>query len=270
MDQIYFQKKATSKLTPIIKSFWLIDKQKDVTLQKEKIIPDGYPELIFHFGDPYKTNINGNWQIQSQNLIAGQIKNYFFLENTGVSKMFAIKFQPWALTEVFKIQMFLLKNKVIEVPPNILKIVKPIKEIAISSFSFNEKITLIEEWFIEFMSIQNTEPSKGKKILKLILENNGRIDLKKTQNEIGYSERSLERYFKTHIGLSPKLYIRIIRFSYIFQLIKKDNTCWADIVFLAGFYDQSHFIKNFKEFTGEEPSKYPFLENNMANLFFKK
>ena len=45
---------------------------------------------------------------------------------------------------------------------------------------------------------------------------------------------------------------------------------WSDVSFLAGYYDQSHFIKNFKEFTGENPSDYGFNDINMANFFLKK
>ncbi|NQY35322.1 MAG: AraC family transcriptional regulator [Alteromonadaceae bacterium] len=79
--------------------------------------------------------------------------------------------------------------------------------------------------------------------------------------------RQLERYFKQAIGLPPKLYCRIIRFAYIFKLISTNNSNWSEISTQAGFYDQSHFIKNFKEFTGEEPSKYGFKAENLANLF---
>ncbi|KPJ96415.1 MAG: hypothetical protein AMJ53_00755 [Gammaproteobacteria bacterium SG8_11] len=270
MDKIYAQKKAIPKLSRIIKSFWSIDNREDVTIKKEKIIPDGYTELIFHYGDSYKTNINGVWQLQNKNLIAGQIKNYFFLENTGISKMFAIKFQPWVLAELFDFEMFQLTDKVIEVPTKLFETLKPIKEIAVSSFSFDEKVKQIENWFVEYISTRNLEPSKGRKAVELIIEYKGRLELKEVLNKIGISERSLERYFKIHIGLSPKFYIRIIRFSYIFQLVQEDNIDWADVVFQAGFYDQSHFIKNFKEFTGEDPTKYKFSEGNMANLFLKK
>ncbi|MDY8135884.1 helix-turn-helix domain-containing protein [Aquimarina sp. 2201CG5-10] len=84
------------------------------------------------------------------------------------------------------------------------------------------------------------------------------------------NERNLERFFKTYIGLTPKFYSRVIRFSNIFKLIQQEGFNWASIAYLAGFYDQSHFIKNFKEFTGEEPSKYGFEEENMANFFLKE
>ncbi|TSE04889.1 helix-turn-helix domain-containing protein [Aquimarina algiphila] len=270
MNEIYIQKDADPKVSIMIQSFWWIDKQGDLTIQREKIIPDGYPELIFHLGDAYKTNINGVWELQGKDLIAGQIKNSFFLENTGESKMFAIKMQPWALTELFDIEITSLTDKVVEIPLKSLKILKPIKEVATSSLSFDEKVKQIENWFLFCISKLKKKPLKGQKIVELIIRNNGKLSLKEIQNKIGISERSLERYFKAHIGLSPKFYVRIIRFSYIFRLIQEGDIDWSDIVFQAGFYDQSHFIKNFKEFTGEDPSQYKFFEENMANLFLKK
>ncbi len=83
-------------------------------------------------------------------------------------------------------------------------------------------------------------------------------------------ERQLQRLFKRYIGLSPKYYARIIRFNHIFQLIKEGGHNWAEIIFLSGYYDQSHFIRNFKAFTGEDPSGYFFQEQNMANFFLNK
>ncbi len=87
---------------------------------------------------------------------------------------------------------------------------------------------------------------------------------------IGLSERQLERLFKKYIGLSPKFYTRIIRFSTIFELIQQEDPGWAGLAYESGFYDQSHFIRNFKAFTGEDPSRYGFDEKNMANFFLKK
>ncbi|AOW21078.1 helix-turn-helix domain-containing protein [Urechidicola croceus] len=270
MEEIYFRKGSSTKISGIIKSFWQIDNKESISIVREKIIPDGYPELIFHYGDYYKTNINGVWQTQGLYLIAGQIKNHFFLENTGESKIFGIKFQPWGLSELFKIEMSGLTDKVIEIPDKVLDTLKPVKEISVGSLSFDEKVTKIENWFIEFFSDLDLKSFKGQKAVELIIENKGKAELKNIQSEVGISERSLERYFKSKIGLSPKYYSRIIRFSHIFKLVQSNETDWSDIIFITGYYDQSHFIKNFKEFTGEDPSIYSFFEKNLANFFLKK
>jgi AraC-like DNA-binding protein len=83
-------------------------------------------------------------------------------------------------------------------------------------------------------------------------------------------ERYLQQLFQKYIGVSPKFFARIVRFSYIFKVIKDEDPNWADVVYEAGYYDQSHFIRNFKAFTGEDPSAYIFAEKSLANFFMKK
>ena len=267
----YRLQEPTSELSHIVKSFWMIDSEGDATVEAQKIIPDGYPEMIFHSADAYKTNINGTWQSQNHDLIAGQITNYFYLENTGVTKMFAIKLQPWALAVLFGIDMSAITNDVITIDKELLKIIQPIKQIAIhDAISFEDKVTQIEAWFIDYVNTACITINKGIQATQLMIEDRGEKGLHEIRNQIGISERSLERFFKTHIGLSPKRYYRIVRFSNIFNLVQEKGFKWSDVVYVGGFYDQSHFIKNFKEFTGEEPSKYGFEEKSMANFFLKK
>jgi len=118
------------------------------------------------------------------------------------------------------------------------------------------------------LDIDQMQVSQGEAAVALIIKSKGAISITEVIEQIGISERSLERYFKKYGGLAPKFYSRVIRFSNIFEFIQRDNFSWADVLYPAGFYDQAHFFKNFKEFTGEEPSKYGFDEVNMANFFF--
>lgn len=264
---IYDLVKPSEELSDIIQSFWMIDSEGDNHIHQQKIIPDGFPELIFHYGDPYKINISGLWELQSKELIGGQIRNHFFLENTGESKMFAIKFKPWAIRELFELEMSSITDKVIIIPKAIKEKVVEIKEIAISTRSFSEKVAGIEAWF---QKMKISKFHSNYKAVQYIQDKNGLTQLNELTNICNTSERTLERYFKSYIGLSPKFYSRIIRFSSIFELVQEETIDWQDIVYKAGYYDQSHFIKNFKEFTGEDPTRYGFSEQNMANLFLKK
>lgn len=267
---IYKQQEATSKLKNSIKSFWMIDSENQDRIKKEKIIPDGYPEMIFHYKDPYRANISGTWRMQEKSLIAGQIRNHFYLENTGKIGMFGIKFQPWALRSLLHVDMYQLTDKVMDIDSAMERIVAPIRTIALSQKTFEDRVKDLEHCFHRTLTSSKTEIPKGQKATRLILEKKGKTSIHEILDKVVMTERSLERYFKSHIGLSPKRYSRVIRFSHIFNLVNQKGSDWADVVFLTGFYDQSHFIKNFKEFTGEEPSKYGFETNNMANFFLKK
>jgi AraC-like DNA-binding protein len=262
---IYKQQEPTRALSEIIKSFWMIDGEADATIREEKIIPDGYPEMIFHYGDPFRSKISEAWLLQEKDLIAGQISNFFFLENTGTVGMFALKFQPWALRKLFDIKIANYTDKVLPIHSEVSPIINGIKNVAISSLSFEEKVAGVEK-LLSASSKPTSPETKGEQATKFIIQHNGGITLQAVQENIGISERSLERYFKEYIGLSPKFYCRIIRFSYIFNLVNQGTINWSDVSFHSGFYDQSHFIKNFKEFTGEEPSKYGFTKETMANF----
>lgn len=266
---LFLKKEPCPELSGIIKNFWMIDSGNDAAIEEEKIIPDGFPEMIFHYKDPYFIDIEGHWQKQDHYLLAGQIRNHFFLRNSGPSGIFAIKFQPDALASLFNIDMSGLTDKVIPINPSLRNILNSVIEITILAKDFDFKVKLVEQWFLNFLQDCSIPQTPGNQIIKLILENNGRISIEGACSNLGITSRYLERYFKKHVGVSPKFYMRIIRFSHIFKLVQNPNFDWSDISYLAGFYDQSHFIKNFREFTGENPTNYGFDHHNLANFFLK-
>ena len=95
------------------------------------------------------------------------------------------------------------------------------------------------------------------------------VDLEKVANSAGISLRQAERLYKRAVGISPKFFSRIVRFNYIFKVMETHEESWIRVALQSGYFDQSHFIKNFKEFTGEEPSNYGFEAKNLANFFLK-
>ena len=106
--------------------------------------------------------------------------------------------------------------------------------------------------------------------LKEIFTNHGMISIQEIAVSTGFSERHIEQLFKRFVGLSPKFFARIVRFSHVFNVVSDKRPDWNDVVYKAGFYDQSHFIRNFKAFTGEDPSKYMFGRQDLANFFLKQ
>jgi len=254
-------------LSSLIECYWIVE-SGDSKVNREKIVPDGFTEVIFHFGDSYRTNINRHWQTQSACLLAGQISSYFYLENTGMAGIAAIKFKPAALTQLFGLEMTAYTNKVVDLETTGIEGLTGLKAVV---FPFKDEHSLARNLDTYFLSLDL--PLSGGAIVTAIdhiFERNGMVSVKEIAAAAGIGERQLERLFKRYIGLAPKYYARIIRFSYIFQLIKDQYITWAEVVYRSGYYDQSHFIRDFKAFAGEDPSAYYFNEDNMANFFLKK
>lgn len=84
------------------------------------------------------------------------------------------------------------------------------------------------------------------------------------------SRRNFERRFFKKVGLSPKYYARVRRIGYAINLVSgKKKIDWTDVFSECDYYDHSHFIKDFLEFTGRTPQQYIEENNELANLVEK-
>lgn len=257
------------ELTSFIECFWIIE-DDDKTPRLQKIIPDGFNEIIFHYGDPYRINLSGQWEVQSRSLLAGQIRKHFFLENTGVSGMVGIKLKPTAITHLYGFSMHQLTDRAVDISSVLGDHFISTEGKLLAAASHTERIAILNNHFLQLLTTIKIKETAIDKAVELIFSQHGMIPVTAIARVAGVGERQLENLFKKYVGLSPKFFTRIIRFSYIFQLIQENNQSWTGLAYEASFFDQSHFIRNFKDFTGENPSDYSFDEKNMANFFLHK
>ena len=76
-------------------------------------------------------------------------------------------------------------------------------------------------------------------------------------NEIGYSQKHFIHLFTQQVGVSPKQYLKILRFQKVISAIEnKESIRWSKIALESGYYDQAHFIHDFKLFSGFTPNEY--------------
>jgi methylphosphotriester-DNA--protein-cysteine methyltransferase len=252
-----------------IECFWIVE-EADPTPVIQKIIPDGFPEIIFHYGDPYLIKLDKKWSKQSLSLFGGQITNHFFLKNTGVSNILGIKLKPAAASLLFDIDMHALTNRVVSLKTVGGSKLKTFAGLLNKNVDQVTRIAAIDEYLSRYEGVGSNDSTINTAVGR-ILSSNGMVSVGEICKECGCSERQLERMFRKFIGVSPKLYCRIIRFAYVFQVVQgKEALNGSELGIASGFYDQSHFIKNFKAFTGEDPSRYFFDQPNLANFFLRK
>jgi AraC-like DNA-binding protein len=251
--------------TQWVESFWIVE-NNDPVPHDQKIIPDGFPEIIFHFGDPYRININGAWEPQTHSLVAGQIRQHFYLQNTGLATIFGIKLQPATLGQLFQFDMNGLTERVLPLDQLMIPQLNELKSDMLQANDMPDRLTAANNFFSTFSEPKNSVFAG----VDWIFKTRGTGTIQELSEVMAVSERQVERLFQKFIGLSPKFYCRIIRFNAIFQLLSQGEPGWAELAYEAGFADQSHFIRNFKAFTGEEPSAYGFDEQSLANFFLKK
>jgi AraC-like DNA-binding protein len=133
-------------------------------------------------------------------------------------------------------------------------------------FSFEEIISIVEGYlFRKADSVKKSLPID--KALQEVIQRGGLVDIDYIASQACLSIRQLERLFQQRIGVPPKFFARLIRFSKAW--IMKENTPtkrWIDIAYECGYFDQMHLIHDFKEFTGVTPT---IIESSLADMPFR-
>ena len=136
--------------------------------------------------------------------------------------------------------------------------------------SVQQKIIVLQQFLLKQLSLQN-EDLIFEYCVKRIISSKGKITVKELENKTGYSSRWLNMKFKYKLGISPKNLCSIIRFSQYYEtLINGDERSFFRNDFYEFYYDQSHFIKDFKRFTGFPPAKFEKQINNFGESYYKE
>jgi AraC-like DNA-binding protein len=107
--------------------------------------------------------------------------------------------------------------------------------------------------------------------IDVIDESHGMVSIKELENQTGYSKRYLDMLFKEHVGVSPKRLASIMRFQIFYERWAKgkSKTFFKDNLYTY-YYDQSHFIKEFKRFTGFTPQRFAETGNEFGRIFYTR
>jgi AraC-like DNA-binding protein len=132
-----------------------------------------------------------------------------------------------------------------------------ISSIIANLHTFEERIAFFEQ--VVLPRIIKTEYRSTSQLinhtLQCIYRSGGRITVKELSGEVGYSSRYLRLLFEDNLGISPKLFSRIIRFQNSLAFLLGSNTSANEIAIQQNFYDPSHFLKDFREFSLLTPQK---------------
>ena len=261
-----------SILSPFVECYFIWDSEG--SLETTMVIespPNGFCSIVFNYADPYYLQ-NKKYERLAvpMQFISGQsIYSYkLFLE--GEIGVAGIVFKPAALATIFHLPIYEYTEERIDLYKVFKKSIvdKYANEIKISSEE--QKVHLLEEFLMQQYRIQKPEPDYIDQAANFIVEHNGLLQVSDLLKDSCMSRRSFERKFFHKVGLSPKYYARVRRIGHLLSFVAGKRTAdWPKIFSECEFYDQAHFIKDFKEFTGRSPQQYLKQNTELANYVEK-
>jgi len=175
--------------------------------------------------------------------------------------IFGVSIFPYAFPMLFGIPAHDITNRSIPIQDLLGKESKDILEKIMLASTDEAKINLLSKFFSSALTNMKIPDLRIIQALKEINKLNGNLNIKKLSAHICISERQLERQFIVHVGLPPKLYARIVRFETALNS-PLHNESLTETAYKNGYYDQAHFIREFRAFSDLTPSEYFSLLNS--------
>jgi AraC-like DNA-binding protein len=237
--------KPFAELAPYIHSFWEL-KGDDSDGQWERIFPDGCSGIVMNLGASCKTDNGLATMDHGKTYVVGAMtsfKDSFIDKHT---HLLGVCLKPAAFSSFYNYA--------------------PQNELTDHTFEFdlphsfdigkinNDPNTYLNSYFLDRKrsNHQGLQP-----VLNDIHMSKGKLSIYEISKRNFTTVRQLERIFKTHIGLTPKEYVKIIRFQSALAMMSdiSQKKSLSDIAFECGFYDHAHLSNEIKRHTGLTPSQ---------------
>ncbi len=258
-------------LATLVKCYWTLESPKERPYERQTIIPDGCMEMIFHYGDLYRQYMeNGSSIIQPRSFVIGQLTRPLEIEPTGKTGIFSVRFHPNGFLPFTTIPIKKMENTAVLLEKLFGKDGQEIEEIILNSVSTVERIKHIEAFLLSRLADTKAIDRMVKSIVETILTANGKLSVDELSKQTNINRRQLERKFSSSIGLSPKQLLKTIRLQATLKMLLNSKfTTLTALAYENEYYDQAHFIKDFKEFTGFTPKEFYVNNLKMSALFYR-
>lgn len=255
-------------LTPFIKCYWTLDHPGEDIQQTQTIVPDGCMEMIFHYGDLYNQYINGKAVLQPRSCVFGQLTEPLKIEPTGITGIFSVRFHYDGFIPFATLPIKEMDDRAVSLEKLYGTEGTELEKKVVQAKTIKQKIESVETFLYKRLNPETIDRIVQSTI-DLLLHADGSIPVHQLSEQININRRRLERKFSSAVGLSPKQLSKTIRLQRIIKLLlNKEYTTLTALAHESEYYDQAHFIKDFKEFTGLTPKEFYGDNLQMSTLFY--
>lgn len=257
-------------LYPYIECYWTLKIDHGSSLQKELIIPGGRAELIFNFNRSlvwHDSFAAGSGTLCPFAFLLGQRNRYFFMSSNGPIDALGIRLRPGGLAQFTDIPVHHFHNSITAMQDVIGPQAEVWLEILLQSPTVIERIANIES-MLSRQCKSTLETENRMKLISAVKRSNAE-SVSALCDLTGIHYKKLERMFNNATGYTPKTFVRIMRFYRSLLHMKQKENHFTTIGLDAGYYDQSHFVHDFKQFTGLTPSKFVSQPGLIPDILLK-
>ena len=245
-------------LKKYVRFYWMLEQEVASGMSYiHRTMADGCPELIFHYKGRFEeilspekieTSFKAGLHGQTQNF-----RRFIIHEDFGI---FGVYLYPFAIPALFSFPASELSDQMTDLETLLGNEGSNLEERMMLANSHEERAAIISAFLCARLFKNNAHEPGVFSAINKVIHHNGLTTVREIALENSLSTRQFERKFKEFSGFSPKLYLRIARFQSAINAYGDKDKSLTEIAYECGYYDQSHFIHDFKNFSGQHPRFY--------------
>lgn len=248
---IYRTIQPSARLQDYVRFYWFLESDHPYT---HYAMADVCAELIFHFKGRFDEVLeNGKRELSFISGLKAPTNQTRKFEIDSSFGIFGIYLYPHAIPLLFGIPVSEMINEMVELNTLERTCGADLEDEIMNSTSDKNRIAIIESFIQKRLSENQTVQLPVFEAFKHIMKANVAPKVSQLASDYFVSERQLERQFLRFTGFNPKQFTRISRFHRAMQFYGGQEMSLTDIALDCGYYDQSHFINDFKQFAGVGP-----------------
>ena len=255
-----------SPLRDFVEDLWLADDYEPQHF-KERIVPSGTIELVVNLRDDEVRIYNSKKCNRfSGTVVSGAYSSFFVTDTAEEASIMGVHFKPGGAFPFLGVQPDQLANSHVDLQTLWgHSATTELRERLCLAETAEKRFCLLEHALLVHLSPAR-ELHYSIPTALAAFENSNRTTVREIARNIGLSQRRVIEVFKQGVGLTPKLYSRMQRFHEAFALAQRlAKIDWARLAQDCGYFDQSHLIHDFTEFTGFTPTDYVRQQSYLRN-----
>lgn len=223
---------------------------------RRRELPGDRVVAIINLGAPIRVRApEGAWAEHADGFFAGLHDTYAITETSGAQRGVQIDLTPVGAHLLLRLPMHHLTHRVVRLEDLLGRAGHELRERLALATDHAERFDIVDAFFLDRLDDALSPVPSVTRALARLKATQGRVSINTLTDELQCSRRHLNTGFQEHVGVSPKLLARILRFTHAVEL-SSTPLGWAEISHTCGYYDQAHMVRDFHQFSGASPTEF--------------
>jgi len=264
----YHEFAAPREVADVARCVWLLSGTAPAGAAPQPVVPDGCVEIVLNLAAPFRRFLSdGHTEVQPLSMVVGQITRAVVIAPSGVVDVVGIRLQPWGAFAMLPIPAAELSDLLLPLETLHAEMARDLPGTLAEQETPASRAAAVFR-YVDRHARRSAISTRARAIVAEASGPEESATVRALARRLGLGERQVERELSRHVGLRPKMLLRIARFQRAIALARTDETLSLSAVAArSGYFDQSHLTHEFRRFAACTPSEFLGRDRSLTDLF---